>query len=224
MTLILYLIVAVVAYLLGSIPFGYLLVKTFRGEDIRLSGSGNIGATNVARSGAKGLGAITLLLDVLKGLLAVWLAAILAVSKYNVCGDFVIRPCVPALRLMSVAALFAVLGHIFPVWLKFKGGKGVATALGVFALLFPNAVVVGLAVFIIVLVLTRYVSLGSVLAALAFPVAAYFLYYPDWTSLALAAAVSAAVVLKHHQNIRRLLAGTESRFGSKKPSVAEKSA
>jgi glycerol-3-phosphate acyltransferase PlsY len=221
--MILYLIVATVAYLLGSIPFGYLLVKTFRGEDIRLSGSGNIGATNVARSGAKGLGAATLLLDMLKGLLAVWLAAVLAASKYNLCGDFRVYPCVPSLRLMSVAALFAVLGHIFPVWLKFKGGKGVATALGVFALLFPLAVLVSLAIFIIVLVLTRYVSLGSILAALAFPVAAYFLYHPDWTSLALAAAVSAAVILKHHQNIGRLLAGTESRFGSKKSPVVEKS-
>jgi acyl phosphate:glycerol-3-phosphate acyltransferase len=221
--LTLYLIVAVVAYLLGSIPFGYLLVKTFRGEDIRLSGSGNIGATNVARSGAKGLGAATLLLDMLKGLLAVWLAAVLAASKYNLCGDFRVYPCVPSLRLMSVAALFAVLGHIFPVWLKFKGGKGVATALGVFALLFPLAVLVSLAIFSIVLVLTRYVSLGSILAALAFPVAAYFLYHPDWTSLALAAAVSAAVILKHHQNIGRLLAGTESRFGSKKSPVVEKS-
>jgi glycerol-3-phosphate acyltransferase PlsY len=221
--MILYLIVAVFAYLLGSIPFGYLLVKTFRGEDIRLSGSGNIGATNVARSGAKGLGAVTLLLDVLKGLLAVWLAAAFARSKYNpwvAMGGFYCD----SIRLMATAALFAVLGHVFPVWLKFKGGKGVATALGVFALLFPQAVLVSLAAFTIVVVLTRYVSLGSILAALAFPAASYFLYRPDWTSLALTAAVSAAVILKHHQNIRRLLAGTESRFGSKKSTVAEKSA
>jgi glycerol-3-phosphate acyltransferase PlsY len=221
--MILYLIVATVAYLLGSIPFGYLLVKTFRGEDIRLSGSGNIGATNVARSGARGLGALTLLLDMLKGLLAVWLAGVLARSKYNPCVAMGGSYC-DSTRLMATAALFAVLGHIFPVWLKFKGGKGVATALGVFALLFPQAVLVSLAVFSIVLVLTRYVSLGSILAALAFPAAAYFFYHPDWTSLALTAAVSAAVVLKHHQNIRRLLSGTESRFGSKKSSVAEKSA
>jgi acyl phosphate:glycerol-3-phosphate acyltransferase len=220
----LYLIVAAVSYLLGSIPFGYLLVKTFRGQDIRLSGSGNIGATNVARSGARGLGAVTLLLDVLKGLLAVWLAAALAGSKYNVCGDFWAHPCARTLPLMSTAALFAVLGHVFPVWLKFKGGKGVATALGVFTLLFPKAVVVCLAVFIVVVALSRYVSLGSILAALAFPIAAYFIYHPDWISLSLSVGVSLAVVLKHHQNIRRLLAGTESRFGRKKPSVAEKSA
>src|SRR5215469_6383693 len=138
--MILYLIVAAISYLLGSIPFGYLLVKFVRGEDIRLSGSGNIGATNVARSGARGLGALTLLLDVLKGLVAVWIAAALAASSYNRCAgvsEVFGLPCIPPLRLMSLAALFAVLGHIFPVWLKFKGGKGVATALGVFALLFP---------------------------------------------------------------------------------------
>src|SRR5215475_12308468 len=98
----LYLIVAVVAYLLGSIPFGYLLVKAFRGQDIRLSGSGNIGATNVARSGAKGLGAITLLLDVLKGLLAVWFAALLARSKLNDCGDFASLPCTNPLHFTAV--------------------------------------------------------------------------------------------------------------------------
>jgi len=216
----LYLIVAAVAYLLGSIPFGYLLVKTFRGEDIRLSGSGNIGATNVARSGAKGLGAITLLLDVVKGLLAVWFAAALAGSKYNLCGDFTARPCVATLSLMSVAALFAVLGHIFPVWLKFKGGKGVATALGVFALLFPKAVLVSLVIFVIVLALSRYVSLGSILAALLFPVAAYFLYHPDWRPLMLTALISAVVILKHHQNIRRLLQGKENRLGGGKSSQA----
>src|SRR5262249_1209328 len=111
----LYLVAAAVAYLLGSVPFGYVLVRLVRGEDIRLSGSGNIGATNVARSGAKGLGALTLLLDVLKGLLAVWIGSALAVSSYNHCGGA--APCILPLHLMSAAALFAVLGHIFPVWL-----------------------------------------------------------------------------------------------------------
>ena len=224
--LTIYFTVATIAYLLGSIPFGYVLVKFARGEDIRLSGSGNIGATNVARSGAKGLGALTLLLDVLKGAAAVWIAAALAASSYNRCAgvsETFGLPCIPALRLMSLAALFAVLGHIFPVWLKFKGGKGVATALGVFALLFPKAVLISLVIFIVVLGISRYVSLGSILAALAFPIAAYFLYEPPWITLVLTAAVSAVVVLKHHQNIRRLVAGTENRFSSPKAS-AEKQA
>jgi glycerol-3-phosphate acyltransferase PlsY len=217
-----YLIVAVMAYLLGSIPFGYLLVRIFRGEDIRLTGSGNIGATNVARSGAKGLGIATLVLDALKGALAVWLAAVLAGSKYNLCGDFFQHPCAPALRMMSLAALFAVLGHVFPVWLRFKGGKGVATALGVFCVLFPAAILVALAIFILVVAVTRYVSLGSILGAIAFPVAAYFLQSTDAISLLLASSVSLIVILKHHQNIRRLLSGTESRFGAGKAAVAEK--
>jgi len=224
--LTIYFTVATIAYLLGSIPFGYVLVKFARGEDIRLSGSGNIGATNVARSGAKGLGALTLLLDVLKGAAAVWIAAALAASSYNRCAgvsETFGLPCIPALRLMSLAALFAVLGHIFPVWLNFKGGKGVATALGVFALLFPKAVLISLVIFIVVLGISRYVSLGSILAALAFPVAAYFLYQPSWITLVLTAAVSAVVVLKHHQNIRRLVGGIENRFGSPKAS-AEKQA
>jgi glycerol-3-phosphate acyltransferase PlsY len=217
-----YLIVAVMAYLLGSIPFGYLLVRIFRGEDIRLTGSGNIGATNVARSGAKGLGIATLALDAIKGALAVWLAAVLAGSKYNLCGDFFQHPCAPALRLMSLAALFAVLGHVFPVWLRFKGGKGVATALGVFCVLFPAAILVALAIFILVVAVTRYVSLGSILGAIAFPVAAYFLQSTDAISLLLASSVSLIVILKHHQNIGRLLSGTESRFGAAKAPVVEK--
>lgn len=218
----LYFIVAIVAYLLGSIPFGYLLVRLFRGEDIRRTGSGNIGATNVARSGAKGLGIATLVLDALKGALAVGLASILAGSKYNICGDFIVFACASALRLMAVAALAAVLGHVFPVWLRFKGGKGVATALGVFCVLFPKAILVALAIFILVVAVTRYVSLGSILGAIAFPVAAYFLQDSDWLSLLLASAVALIVVLKHHQNIARLLAGTESRFGAGKASLAEK--
>ncbi|HEY6273951.1 MAG TPA: glycerol-3-phosphate 1-O-acyltransferase PlsY [Terriglobales bacterium] len=213
----LYLTIAVVAYLLGSIPFGYLLVKTFRGEDIRLSGSGNIGATNVARSGAKGLGAITLLLDIVKGLLAVGLSWLLARSTYNVCGPSG-AACIPAWHLMGVAAFFAVAGHVFPVWLKFKGGKGVATALGVFLLLFPKAVLVSLAVFVIVLFVSRYVSLGSILAALVFPIASYYFYRPDWPALLPVAAASALVILKHYHNIRRLVSGKESRFGSVKSS------
>ena len=208
-----YLIVAVVAYLLGSIPFGYLLVRIFRGEDIRQTGSGNIGATNVARSGAKGLGIATLVLDALKGALAVWLAALLLASKYNLCGDFVQHPCAPALRLMSLAALCAVLGHVFPVWLRFKGGKGVATALGVFCVLFPKAILLALAIFILVVAVTRYVSLGSILGAIAFPVAAYFMQSPDWLSRFWLLVFRCIIILKHHQNIRRLLAGTENRFG-----------
>jgi acyl phosphate:glycerol-3-phosphate acyltransferase len=211
-----------VAYLLGSIPFGYLLVRIFRGEDIRRTGSGNIGATNVARSGAKGLGIATLALDALKGATAVGLAAFLAASKYNLCGDFVEHPCALPLRLMSLAALFAVLGHVFPIWLGFKGGKGVATALGVFCVLFPKAILVALAIFILVVAITRYVSLGSILGAIAFPVAACFMQNADWLSLLLASGVSLIIILKHHQNISRLLAGTENRFGGSKPQIAEK--
>jgi glycerol-3-phosphate acyltransferase PlsY len=219
--LTLFLIVAAVSYLLGSIPFGYLLVKFFRGEDIRLSGSGNIGATNVARSGARGLGVLTLLLDVLKGALAVGFGWAVARSGYNVCGEHATYPCTPALRLMAIAGLFAILGHLFPVWLKFKGGKGVATALGVFAILFPKAVLISLAIFVIVLAASRFVSLGSILAAIAFPIAAGFLYRPEWPSLLLVSLVAVLVVTKHHQNIRRLLAGNENRFGAPK-AAAEK--
>jgi len=177
---ILYSIVAAAAYLLGSIPFGYLLVRIFRGEDIRLSGSGNIGATNVARSGAKGLGIATLVLDALKGMLGVGLAFVLGCRAFFCCSD---AACPPVMNVMSVAALFAVLGHVFPVWLRFKGGKGVATALGVFSLLFPKAVLVCLAVFIIVVAVSRYVSLGSIAAATAFPIAVSFLGYTAWVPL-----------------------------------------
>ena len=216
-----YIIVPIISYLLGSIPFGYLLVRIFRGQDIRLTGSGNIGATNVARSGAKGLGITTLVLDTLKGMLAVRLAWFLPIWK---CGD---GSCGIFLwwhptDLMATAALFAVLGHVFPVWLKFKGGKGVATALGVFVVLFPEAILVSLVFFVLAVATTRYVSLGSILGALAFPIAAYFLYQPDTLTLLLTSAIALLVVLKHHENIRRLLAGTENRFGGNKTTPAEK--
>ncbi|HET9181900.1 MAG TPA: glycerol-3-phosphate 1-O-acyltransferase PlsY [Candidatus Angelobacter sp.] len=206
----LYLIVAILGYLLGSITFGYVLVKLFRGEDVRSTGSGNIGATNVARTGSKGLAIATLALDALKGAVAVLVARALVPARIS------------PLPYMAIAALAAVLGHLFPVWLKFKGGKGVATALGVFLVLFPEAVLVSLAIFIVTVLVTRYVSLGSILAAVAFPIAAYFIGSPDWQTLLPACAISLLIVLKHHANIARLLSGTEHRFGSAK--TAEKQA
>lgn len=216
--LTLYLTVAIVAYLLGSIPFGYLLVRLFRGEDVRSTGSGNIGATNVARTGSKGLAVATLALDTIKGMLAVAFAAMMSRSSYNYgLYGLIVEPA----RLMSLAALAAVLGHIFPVWLKFKGGKGVATALGVFLVLFPKAVLVSLAIFILVVAATRYVSLGSILGAISFPIAAYFLVTHDWQALLPVIVISGIVVLKHHANIGRLIAGNENRFGSPKPPAAE---
>jgi len=204
-----YLIIAIIAYLLGSIPFGFVLVKLFRGEDVRSTGSGNIGATNVARTGSKGLAIATLALDALKGAVAVLLARFMAPAAGS------------PLPYMAVAALAAVLGHLFPVWLRFKGGKGVATALGVFLVLFPKAVLVSLAIFILIVAATRYVSLGSILAAVAFPVAAYFLASPEWQTLLPASAISLLIVIKHRANIGRLLSGTEHRFGSPKPAAEE---
>ena len=209
----LYCIASVVAYLLGSIPFGFVLVKIFRGQDIRLTGSGNIGATNVARSGAKALGIATLVLDALKGSLAVGIAWLLSQTSLNYCSD---GPCIAPHQLMSVAALAAILGHMFPVWLRFKGGKGVATALGVFVVLFPEALLFSLAIFLITVVLTRYVSLGSILAAISFPIAAYFFNRATWQALLPVLGICALVIAKHHQNIGRLLTGTEHRFGAEK--------
>jgi glycerol-3-phosphate acyltransferase PlsY len=226
-----YIIVALVSYLLGSIPFGYILVKLFLKQDIRTTGSGNIGATNVARSGAKGLAIATLLLDAAKGFLAVLLTLI--TFAYAAAHDFQF-----ALNLAAFAGLCAVLGHMFPVWLRFRGGKGVATAVGAFAILAPRALGIAMLVFILVTVLTRFVSLGSILASFVFPIASYFhppeefIHYRDQTLFLrffiLLCATSVLIILKHHENIRRLLAGTESKFGGKKsvppPDAMEKQA
>jgi glycerol-3-phosphate acyltransferase PlsY len=190
------------AYLLGSIPFGYLLVKIFRNQDIRATGSGNIGATNVARSGAKGLGIATLLLDLGKALVAVKIAQYLAPGNYD---------------LAVAAAIAAILGHVFPIWLGFKGGKGVASALGVFiALTWPSALCVFI-VFAVIFALTRYVSLASIIAAATFPLFAFY-FVPIRTPIVIAGLlfIPLLIIVKHHQNIRRLLSGTESRFGSRK--------
>ncbi len=149
-----YLITAVISYLLGAIPFGYLLVRLFKGEDVRSSGSGNIGATNVARK-SPALGVATLLLDAVKGLAAVLLARALFSGSH--------QP-----LIMTTAAFFAVLGHLFPVWLKFRGGKGVATSLGSFILLTPKSILCMLILFLFITVAFRYVSLGSIAAATGF--------------------------------------------------------
>ena len=204
------LIIAVAAYLLGSIPTGYMLVGIFRHQDIRSVGSGNIGATNVLRNGGKGLGATTFAIDVLKGCVAVWLGAFIAAYL----------ALAPTHRdAMALAALSAVLGHMFPVWLRFRGGKGVATGFGVFLVAAPLAALSAIVVFFIILALTRYVSLASVLGAASFPVFAWLLIEGNRSPFSFAAEIAVAllIVLKHHQNIRRLLAGTESRFGARQP-------
>ncbi|HEY8996964.1 MAG TPA: glycerol-3-phosphate 1-O-acyltransferase PlsY [Edaphobacter sp.] len=196
------------AYLLGSIPFGYLLVRIFRKQDIRATGSGNIGATNVARSGAKGLGILTLVLDALKGFVAVVLAQHIA-APYGF---------PQAYDIAVAAALAAVLGHCFPVWLGFRGGKGVATALGVFLALVPlTTVLYLLTVFLVIVLITRYVSLASIVAAALFPLFA-LPHAPAKTPVLIAGyiLIPLIVIAKHHQNIRRLLSGTENRFGSRK--------
>ncbi len=207
MPLIFYSVAALVAYLLGSIPFGYLLVRFFRKEDIRQKGSGNIGATNVMRSGSKGLGAVTFLLDVLKGFFAVWLGGVYAARSG-------LGPDVRT-NAIAIAALFVVLGHMYTVWLGFKGGKGVATAFGVFLALAPWAALAGLGLFVVVFAVSRYVSLGSILSALAFPVLALLMPHPPRTPWATAVLfiIPLIVVLRHHENIARLMNGTEYRFG-----------
>jgi glycerol-3-phosphate acyltransferase PlsY len=196
------------SYLLGSIPFGYILVRVFQGIDVRSIGSRNIGATNVARTGNKGLAIATLVLDAFKGWLPVFLVLMFVpasgVSQLHTYATF--------------AALAAVLGHMFPVWLGFQGGKGVATGLGVFLALAPLAVLVAVVLFVAIVFFTRYVSLGSILASVTFPIALWVLARDTFPPLALAmcATVALLVIIRHHQNIGRLLAGTESRFGAGK--------
>jgi acyl phosphate:glycerol-3-phosphate acyltransferase len=195
------------AYLIGSIPFGLLLAKLFGGGDVRKAGSGNIGATNVTRVAGPVAGILTLAFDTAKGTAAVWLAG-------RVTND--------SATWMMIAAFAVLLGHCFPVWLKFKGGKGVATALGVFLALSPLAAVGALLLFILCVAYWRFVSLGSVAAAAAMPLLIYFLWAPrhappvviDLGTLAIAA----LVIFKHDSNLQRLVDGTEPRFsfGKKK--------
>jgi len=221
-----YIFFAVFAYLLGSIPFGYILVRLFLGADVRQTGSGNIGATNVARTGSKGLAIATLVLDILKGYVAATVAyayGMLVAWRHTpqVNG---LPPNAPAnsavqqaFLLAAVAAFFAIIGHMFTVWLRFTGGKGVATGLGVFLALAPKAVLIVIAVFVAIVAVTRYVSLGSMVAAALFPLCFYLLQPEHATPgvLIMLSGVSLLIIYRHRENISRLLAGTENRFGAK---------
>jgi glycerol-3-phosphate acyltransferase PlsY len=187
-------LVLLLAYLIGSIPFGFLLVKLKTGRDVRASGSGNIGATNVLRTTGRLAGIATLALDIGKGAAAVWLADRLTG------GD---------VRWMAAAAMAVIAGHAFPVFLRFKGGKAVASFIGAFLYLTPIPMLAVLLVLVATVAYTRYVSLGSVIAAATFPLAVWMILHPS-RSILLASILSGAfIVYRHSANLERLRKGTE---------------
>jgi len=191
------LLTIVIAYPIGSIPFGYLLVKFTSGQDVRAVGSGNIGATNVLRTGNRAAAVATLLLDAAKGFFAVWLAGALTDQS---------------LTWMSLAALAVMAGHSYPVFLGFQGGKAVATFIGAFLWLTPLPLAAALVVFLVAAVVTRHVSAGSILAAGTFPLGVWIILHPP--ALVLLSSVIAAgfIVYRHKSNLERLHAGTENVF------------
>ena len=193
----------VLAYCLGAIPFGYLLVKWKTGSDVRASGSGNIGATNVLRTTGRAAGVATLLLDIGKGYLAVWLAGGLTGSSP---------------LWMSAAALAVMAGHAYPVFLRFRGGKAVASFVGAFLCLTPLALAATLVVFVAVVAWTRHISMGSIIAAATFPLGVWLILQPPWPVWAASLIAAGFIIYKHSSNIQRLRAGTEHafRFGAPK--------
>jgi glycerol-3-phosphate acyltransferase PlsY len=189
--------VLLVAYLLGAIPFGYLLVKWKTGADVRAAGSGNIGATNVMRTTGRGAGVVTLLLDIAKGYAAVWVAG---------------RLTGPDVLWMSLAALAVMAGHAYPVWLGFKGGKAVASFIGAFLCLTPWALVAEIPIFVFVVIWTRHISLGSVVGAATLPLAVWLVMQAPWPAVGGSLAAGAFVIYRHSNNIQRLRLGTENVF------------
>lgn len=200
-------LIPLIAYLLGSIPFGLLIVKARGGSDLRSSGSGNIGAANAMRTAGVLAGVLTLLLDAGKGYLAVWLAGRWA-------------PGAVSMHWMMAAAIAAVIGHMFPVWLQGKGGKGVATGLGVFLPICWEAVAAAAVLWLIVVAFWRYSSLGSIVAAAALPILLRAFYAPPHappTYLTLGTIfITLLVLVKHRSNMRRLVAGEENRLGRRR--------
>lgn len=198
-----YILVAVstvLAYLIGGLPFGYWFVRLTMGKDIRTMGSGNIGATNVHRSAGRKAGVIVLLLDMLKGFVAVWLAAV--ITGGNTMG-------------LSLAAVAVMLGHCYPITLGFKGGKAVACFIGAFFYIAPLALLAVVPVFIVAVALSKYISVGSIIGALLFPLMVWLIYHPA-PPILIASIVSALlIVYRHKSNILRLKSGTEHAFSLK---------
>jgi len=207
-----YAVIALAAYLLGSIPTGYLAGRA-RGIDIRTVGSGNMGATNVFRTLGKTAGVIVLVVDGLKGYAA---CAFLAPRVFNwFAPNFYVEPIELEERFKIIAGIAVVLGHNFTCWLKFKGGKGIATSAGVYFALAPLAVSIALAAFILAVLLTRYVSIGSIAAAIALPTAVWCLPKNNLLLEIVTTALGLMAIYKHKSNIKRLMAGTESRLGKR---------
>ena len=206
----------VAAYLVGSIPFSFLIVKLIVGKDVREHGSRNVGATNVARTAGKMPGVIALLLDIAKGY------AVIVIARWIVAQpgwpfEAGPRPWQSQAFWVALAGLVAVLAHMFPVWLRFHGGKGVATATGVFLALDPLVVAGAILVFAIVVLVFRYISLGSIVSAASIPIFFRFLAHdaPFW-HIVMSIAIAFAVIAKHHSNIARLAQGSERKMGQKK--------
>jgi len=208
-----YIIVAVAAYLLGSIPTGFLVAKA-KGIDIRSVGSGNIGATNAMRVLGKPAGIFVLLMDAAKGFGAVWLCQVWLYCLIP--PQFADTQQATFETYSIIAGIFAVLGHNYTCWLKFKGGKGIATTAGVYLALAPWAVLVALIVFILAVLLTKYVSVGSIAAAIALPVTVWIMTPHNLFLGIVTTALGALAIYKHKSNIHRLMAGTENRLGKKK--------
>ena len=208
--------VIVLAYLIGSIPFSFLVVKLVAGKDVREHGSHNVGATNVARTAGKLPGIVALLLDIAKGYAAVAIARMLVMRT-----EWPFEPGVLAWQSremwIALAGLIAVLAHMFPLWLRFHGGKGVATATGVFLALDPLVIAGAILVFAIVLLASRFVSLASILSSASIPLFFRYLSHdaPFWHTV-ISIGIAIAVILKHHSNIARLVQGTERKLGQKK--------
>jgi glycerol-3-phosphate acyltransferase PlsY len=194
------LLIVAIAYLLGAIPFGFLLVRWTTGRDVRAMGSGNIGATNVLRTTGRTIAIVTLLLDIAKGVVAVWIAD---------------RWTQGSAGWMATAALAVMAGHAYPVFLKFKGGKAVATFIGAFLYLTPLPLFAVLIVFVVTVAVSRYISLGSILACGTFPLAVWMILHPHPSILGASIVAGAFIVWRHSANIQRLREGTEFVFSFK---------